>query len=130
LLALTRASVREDTPAAWRDCVYSELDYGYRRARKVLRRGVRECRGMMARSDEWKYVHWQGFRPQLFDLGADPQELVDLGGDARYGAERARMRERLFDWMATQKHRATVTDEEVASHTDNHRERGIHIGIW
>jgi arylsulfatase A-like enzyme len=130
LLPLTRALLPAREPAAWRDCVYSELDYGYRRARKVLRRGVRECRGVMARTDAWKYVHWEGFRPQLFDLGADPQELVDLGADARCGAERATMRERLFDWMATRKRRPTVGDEEVASHTDNHRERGIHIGIW
>jgi len=130
LLPLTRRTLHGDAPVAWRDCIYSELDYGFRRARKVLRRGVRECRGTMVRSDAWKYVHWEGFRPQLFDLGADPQELVDLGGDARYGAERASMRERLFDWMATQKRRPTVSDEEVASHTDNHRERGIDIGIW
>ena len=126
LLSLTR----NETLPQWRDCVYSELDYGYRRARNVLRRGVRECRGFMVRTDGWKYVHWEGFRPQLFDLDADPNELIDLGGDARYGAERTVMRERLFDWMARAKRRTTVSDEEVASYTDNHRERGIHIGIW
>ena len=130
LLPLTRALPRGGDAAAWRDCVYSELDYAYRRARKVLRRGVRECRGIMARTEAWKYVHWEGFRPQLFDLGADAQELVDLGADARCDAERATMRERLFDWMATRKRRTTASDEEVACHTDNHRERGIHIGIW
>ena len=130
LLSLTRAPSSSGAAAAWRDCVYSELDYSFRRARKVLRRGVRECRGFMVRSEAWKYVHWEGFRPQLFDVGADPHELLDLGDHARFGAERARMRERLFDWMATQKRRSTVTDEEVASHTDNHRKRGIHIGIW
>jgi arylsulfatase A-like enzyme len=74
----------------------------FRRARAVLRRGVRECRGFMVRTDAWKYVHWEGFRPQLFDLDADPLELADRGSDARYGAERAQMRERLFDWMARQ----------------------------
>ena len=126
LLPLTRG----ETPAEWRDCAYSELDYGFRRARRVLRRGVRECRGSMVRTATWKYVHWEGFRPQLFDLAADPQELVDLGGDTRHAAERAWMRERLFDWMATRKRRTTVSDEEVATHTDTHRERGIHIGIW
>jgi arylsulfatase A-like enzyme len=126
LLPLTRG----ETPVQWRDCVYCELDYGFRRAREVLRRGVRECRGTMVRTDGWKYVHWEGFRPQLFDLEADPQELADLGADPRLDAQRARMHERLFDWMARAKRRTTVSDEEVASHTDNHRERGIHIGIW
>jgi len=126
LLPLTRG----DPVAAWRDCVFSELDYGFRRARRVLGRGVRECRGFMARTDAWKYVHWEGFRPQLFDLDADPMELVDLGANAGHGAERARMRERLFDWMATGKRRTTVTDDVVESRTDVHREHGIHIGIW
>ena len=126
LLSLTR----NETAAQWRDCVYSELDYSFRRARHVLRRGVRECRGAMVRSTAWKYVHWEGFRPQLFDLEADPRELTDLGDDPRYAAERARMRERLFDGLANGKRRTTVSDEEIVRHTDNHRERGIHIGIW
>ena len=123
-------SLRGEASAEWRDCVYSELDYGYRRARKVLRRGVRDCRGLMVRTQAWKYVHWDGFRPQLFDLEADPQELTDLGGNARYGTVHAELRERLFDWIVTRKRRTTVSDEDVATHTDNHRERGIHIGIW
>ena len=122
--------VRGEAAAGWRDCVYSELDYGYRRARKVLRRGVRECKGVMVRTQAWKYVHWEGFRPQLFDLEADPRELTDLGSDPRCGAPRAQLRERLFDWLASGKARTTVGDDDVASHTDNHRERGIHIGIW
>ena len=69
----------------------------------------------MVRTEDWKYVHWEGFRPQLFDLDADPQELVDLGADARHDAVRARMRERLFDWLATAKRRTTVSDDVVAS---------------
>ena len=126
LLPLTRGG----SPGAWRDAVFSELDYGFRRARRVLGRGVRECRGHMVRTAEWKYVHWQGFRPQLFDLAADPRELADLGAVARHDAVRARMRERLFDWIATGKRRTTVTDDEVAQRTDAHRAHGIHIGIW
>ena len=44
--------------------------------------------------------------------------------------ERARMRERLFDWMATGKRRTTVSDDLVGNRTDAHRAHGIHIGIW
>jgi len=40
------------------------------------------------------------------------------------------MRERLFDWLATLKRRATVTDRDVELRTDAHRAHGIHIGIW
>ena len=89
---------------------FAELDYGFRRARRVLGRGVRDCRAFMVRTGEWKYVHWEGFRPQLFDLAADPHEQIDLGADPRYEAVRARMRERLFDWLATRKRRTTVDD--------------------
>ena len=81
----------------------------------------------MVRTKDWKYVHWEGFRPQLFDLDADPRELLDLGADPRHDAVRARLRERLFDWIATGKRRTTVTDEAVAegpmpiARTDSYR---------
>jgi len=126
LLPLTRG----DAAAAARDAVFSELDYGFRRARRVLGRAVRECRAFMVRTKDWKYIHWEGFRPQLFDLVADPRELADLGADARHDAVRARLREQLFDWIATLKRRTTVNDQAVGDATDAHRAHGIHIGIW
>ena len=80
LLDLTRAAAR-DGAGAWRDAVVSELDYAYRGARVALGRHPGECRAWMVRDARWKYVHWQGFRPQLFDLHNDPQEYFDLGAD-------------------------------------------------
>jgi len=35
----------------------------------------------MLRKGKWKYVHCVGYRPQLFDLGSDPEELVDRAED-------------------------------------------------
>ena len=126
LLPLTRGERVRD----WRDAAFSELDYGFRRARLVLGRGVHECRAWMVRTREWKYVHWQGFRPQLFDLAADPFELADVGADPRHGRVRAKLRERLFDALSTLKRRTTATDADVERNTDAHRRAGIHIGIW
>ncbi|MCW5752297.1 MAG: sulfatase-like hydrolase/transferase, partial [Alphaproteobacteria bacterium] len=57
LLAAVRG---EDGP--WRDFVVSELDYSFRKARHILRRRPRECRGWMIRDERWKYVLWDGFR--------------------------------------------------------------------
>ncbi|VCU68928.1 Choline-sulfatase [Pigmentiphaga humi] len=34
----------------------------------------------MIRQDRYKYVHYVGMPPQLFDLAADPEELDDLAG--------------------------------------------------
>ena len=126
LLPLTRG----DSVTSWRDAAFSELDYGFRRARLVLGRDVRECRAFMVRTAEWKFVHWQGFRPQLFDLVADPGEFTDLGADPRLAHEREHLRDRLFDWLATLKRRTTVADAVVRQHTDAHRQHGIDIGIW
>jgi arylsulfatase A-like enzyme len=126
LLPLTRASAAPD----WRSAAFSELDYGFRRARIVLGRDVRECRAWMVRTPQWKFVHWQGMRPQLFDLVADPAETNDVGGDAHYRSEALALRERLFDWLAATKRRVTVSDDEVERRTDGHRRHGVHIGIW
>jgi choline-sulfatase len=38
--------------------------------------------GFMLRQGRWKYHHYVGFRPELFDILADPEELHDLAGDA------------------------------------------------
>ena len=114
----------------WRDDVLCELDYGFRRARLALGRAPSQCKAAMLRTKEWKYVHWEGFRGQLFDLTRDPRELVDLGADAACEPVRQSMRERLLDRLATLRHRITVDDAEIEGFTDTHRARGIDIGIY
>ena len=122
--------LRGEPAQAWRDCVFSELDYSYRRARVVLGRHADACRGFMVRTVEWKYVDWQGFRPQLFDLARDPLELNDLGAAAGFERIRSELRERLFEWSTGLSRRTTVSDAQVEARTDAHRRHGIHIGIW
>ena len=122
--------LRSEPAQAWRDCVFSELDYSYRRARVVLDRRPDACRGFMVRTAEWKYVDWQGFRPQLFDLARDPLELNDLGAAAGLDRIRSELRERLFDWLGGLSRRTTVSDAQIEARTDAHRRHGVHIGIW
>ncbi len=43
----------------------------------------------LLRQGRWKYVHYVGHRPQLFDLESDPQERRDLGQDPGHAATRA-----------------------------------------
>ena len=40
----------------------------------------------MIRHGNYKYVHYVGMPPMLFDLASDPEELRDLGRDAAYAA--------------------------------------------
>lgn len=115
---------------AGRDCVFSEIDYSFRRARRLLGRAPAECHGWMARDSRWKYVHWQGFRPQLFDLESDPDEFVDLGAHPRFTEERRRMSEKLLEWFADRRRRTTLSDEGVEARTDRAKEMGIYYGTW
>lgn len=122
--------LRGEAVTGWREAVFAELDYGFRRARRVLDRGVQECRGFMVRTAMHKYVHWQGFRPQFFDLAFDPDEFDDLGAETGFDLDRGRLTERLFDWLAARKRRTTVPDADVERDTDTHRAHGVHVGIW
>ncbi|MDQ2961624.1 MAG: alkaline phosphatase family protein [Pseudomonadota bacterium] len=126
LLPLTRASAAR----GWRDAVFSELDYGYREARRILGRAPDACRAWMVRTDRWKYVHWRDFRPQLFDLDADPGEFDDLGDDTAHDAVRREMRERLLTWFMGLKRRVTVTDDKVEAGTAAHERAGVFFGKW
>ncbi|TMJ27069.1 MAG: alkaline phosphatase family protein [Alphaproteobacteria bacterium] len=126
LLGLLRGTQRE----AWRDAVFSELDYSFREARKILGRRPRDCRAMMVRTDRWKYVWWQDFRPMLFDLENDPRELRDLGADQAYAPVFAEMEGRLAAWLKARKTRVTVDDAYVEARTATHKKHGIFFGVW
>jgi choline-sulfatase len=40
----------------------------------------------MLRFGKWKYCHYVGAPSQLFDLDADPEELIDIASDPRFAA--------------------------------------------
>ena len=40
----------------------------------------------MLRRGPWKYVHYTGYAPELFDLAHDPEEMVNLAGDPCHAA--------------------------------------------
>ena len=42
----------------------------------------------MIRRGRFKYIHYPGFAPELFDLEADPDELHDLGTSTGHAAIR------------------------------------------
>lgn len=122
--------LRGGEASGWRDVVVSELDYAYREARRILDRSPAACRAWMARSERWKYVHWQDFPPQLFDLAADPDEFRDLGRDPAHDDVRREMRGRLLAWFMRLKRRVTVTDAQVVAGTAAHKATGVFFGVW
>jgi arylsulfatase A-like enzyme len=114
----------------WRDAAFSELDYAFRDARRTLGRRVDECQGWMVRTQRWKYVHWRGMRPQLFDMQHDPDELRDLGDAPALDSVRTEMRDRLLEWHCARKVRTTVDHQTVQRRTEDWRGNGIFIGVW
>lgn len=54
----------------------------------------------MVRWDDWKYIYYAGLAPQLFNLAADPRELMDLAqikNDPRVSAALAEGQRRLLE---------------------------------
>jgi arylsulfatase A-like enzyme len=123
--------IRDRKIAGWRDAVFSEFDYSFRRAtREHLGRPVDGCRMFMRRSARWKYIVAEGFRPQLFDLVADPDEFVDLGAEPAYATTRAELDAQLFAWLRGRKLRVTAADDVVTGWTRRSEDAGIKIGLW
>ncbi|HRK70607.1 MAG TPA: sulfatase-like hydrolase/transferase [Micropepsaceae bacterium] len=123
-------ALRDSKAGTGRSCAVAELDYGFREARRMLRRHPRDCRAVMIRTHEWKYVWWQDFPPQLFNLHLDPAEQNDLGIDPSHARRRAEMEGLMHAWRTGLKLRLTASDAYVEAHTNTHRKRNIHIGIW
>ena len=114
----------------WRDAVFCECDYAIRHARNTLNLGPEDCRSYMVRNERWKFVLYEGFRPQLFDLENDPCELNDLGDTAEYVAVRREMSDRLFEWMRKRKLRTSLSNVDIAKRTGSAKERGYLFGVW
>ena len=117
--------------APTREAAVSEIDYSFREARLALHQDARRCRGYMVRSERWKYIFWEGFREQLFDLQEDPRELRDLAVSGDLQSVRHAHKDLLFAWLRSRKLSVTVPDDRicVSRHTIE-PQHGIQIGVW
>ncbi|MEO9527757.1 alkaline phosphatase family protein [Roseibium sp.] len=122
--------LRGERPADWRTSVLSEIDYAFYAVRETLELGPTDARGYMIRTENWKYVYFKGFPPQLFNLVDDPDEFTDLGRRPEHRPKCQEMHNLLLDRLLDRKNRTTMTDEEVLGVRDKEDERGIIIGKW
>jgi arylsulfatase A-like enzyme len=114
----------------WREAAFCDSDFSLRHARRTLGLSVNEARGFMVREAGWKYVHFERFPPQLFDLAADPTEQNDLGASAEHEAVRERMRGRLLSWLIGRRTRVTMSDSLIEQLTGSAKKRGYRFGEW
>ena len=118
------------TPDDWREAAFSELDYSFRGARNILEKAPNASLAWMVRTDRWKYVYYEGYPPQLFDLENDPEEQNDLGTSPQHAAIREEKQDRLFTWLRQRRFRRTMSDKTVEQRTDMSQKRGYRIGEW
>ncbi|MBO0764153.1 MAG: sulfatase-like hydrolase/transferase [Hyphomicrobiaceae bacterium] len=117
-------------PALWRRSVFSEYDYAMLPVAEKLGVEPRDARLFMAADMRWKYVHAPRYRPLLFDLVNDPQELTDLGADPAHEDERRRLSAELADWGLRLSQRTTRSDAEIAAARGKSQLKGILVGVW
>ncbi|MCQ9426199.1 sulfatase-like hydrolase/transferase [Pseudomonas sp. LJDD11] len=121
----------------WRRYAIAEYDYAFQApARERLGQAIDRCRMYMVRSERFKYLAYDGFRPQLFDLENDPQELHDLGSDPAFASVREQHQGYLFDWLRGLKRRTTISNSEIDLRGQRFRygepaeQKLVPIGVW
>lgn len=125
------------TASAWRSYAIAEYDYAFQApARERLGQPIDRCRMTMVRSERWKYLAYDGFRAQLFDLLNDPQELHDLGADPAYASVREAHQGYLFEWLRSLKRRTTISHAEIERrgqwfrYGEPREDSVVKIGVW
>lgn len=89
--------------AGWRDAAHFEYDFrevASGEAGRYFGLGLDELSLAVHRGERFKYVHFAGLPPLLFDLQDDPGELVNLADDPGYRDARLACAEALLAWRA------------------------------
>ncbi|MEL0437216.1 sulfatase-like hydrolase/transferase [Phycobacter sp. K97] len=111
--------------------VISEHDYHWSDMARTLKQPQEDAHTTMIFDGRWKYIRCEGFRPVLFDLETDPQEVTDIGGSdlPEHVEVRARMEAALLEW-ATRHHTRITATQTVLARQKLAAETGILIGFW
>ncbi|MBV0913627.1 sulfatase-like hydrolase/transferase [Anianabacter salinae] len=113
------------------DFVISEYDYAATPMAERLGVSVREAVLFMVATKEWKMVHSEGgFRPILFDLVNDPDELVDLGGSPDHTDIIDEMYAHLFKWTRRVSQRTTRSKAQLEEMRTAAARKGILLGVY
>lgn len=114
-----------------RQYAISQHDYHWSEMARELNQPQEHAHTTMIFDGRWKYIRCEGFRPVLFDLALDPQELVDLGASTQddHLKVRARMESALLDWATRHHTRITATPAVLAGQSTA-AQSGILIGFW
>jgi len=118
----------------WRQYVVSESNYAAKFANWEFNIKPSEARGTMIRTKDWKFIYHEAFRPELFDLNKDPEELHDLGEDPAYENIRKQMQGYMFESLRRRKTHTTISDKKLELRArgslDQKRKKPVNYGEW
>ena len=114
-----------------REHAICEYDYSWTPLAAKMGLSVREAVMFCVVTERWKLVHYEGgFRPTLFDLREDPDELVDLGDSPEYAQVLDEMYEHLARWARRPSQRTTRSEQDLISMRTKSRGKGIVLGAY
>ena len=117
-----------ETPREFAICEY---DYSASPIAETLGVSVRDAAMFMVATKKWKLIHCEGgFRPILFDLENDPDELTDLGDSAAHADVIAQMYDHLFAWARRPSQRTTRSAAELVEMRTKSRGKGVILGAY
>ncbi|GEM_PF-3149285 len=123
-----------ENPKNWRSYVVGESEYASRIAFWDLGLEAHEARATMIRTEDWKYIFHESFRPELFDMKNDPEELCDLGEDQAYNTILQEMRDLMFESLRRRRTRTTRDNDYMKMREkhalENNSKRPVYIGVW
>ena len=126
-----RPFIEGNIPRDWRNYAISEYDYASSPICKKLGLETSKARLFMVATTKWKMMHADGgFRPMLFDLENDPDELTDLGDNPEYDKILIELYGYLAEWARRPSQRTTISDSQLKARQNGGSENvGIFIGI-
>lgn len=121
-----------ETPEEWREFAICEYDYSASPMAGKLGLAPRDARLFMVATKRWKLMHAEGgFRPMLFDLANDPQELDDLGDSPEHAEIVDELYENLFTWTRRMSQRTTISEDQIrAMRKGASARKGILFGLY
>lgn len=123
--------LRGEAQDVGRDYVICEYDYSASPIATKLGINVRDGVMFMVANKEWKLIHCEGgFRPILYDLANDPDELVDLGDSTDHADVIATMYDKLFAWARRPSQRTTRSSEQLIKMRTETGRAGVIIGVY
>ena len=116
------------TPREYAIC---ENDYSMTMLAEKLGLEADEAQSYMVTTKRWKLTHFKGgYRPILWDLENDPDELVDLAESPDHQDVIAQMYDHLNAWAQRVSQRTTVSKEKIRGMRTKGRRVGIVIGVY